>query len=94
MFCAMTSLWLGLVVIMLMQLLIFVVLQHVWEELKDLKRKLAHIDATRQTRVKQNAVTRRNPGVDAKARTTRRDTDDIPTRGGRMSRAVHREKTK
>lgn len=37
---------------------------------------------SRQTYTRQARSSRQSPGVDAKARTTRRDTSDIPVRGG------------
>lgn len=47
--------------------------------------------STRQSRVVNQVVTRRNPQVDAVARTVKRDSNDLPLTG-RMSTGVHRKK--
>lgn len=58
-----------------------------------LNKRLDFIEVLLKARV-GNVVNRRqshqDPKVDSKARTTKRDTNDIPARGARMSTAVHR----
>lgn len=76
-------------------LLIFTVVV-LWGQIRDLKtdmlRMRSEIASTRQAKVKSFVRSTATPGVDARARTTRRDTDDLP-RTGRMSQGVHRKKT-
>lgn len=60
-------------------------------DMYDLKRKYANLFATRQGRISRTMTDTRSPQVDARAKTNRRDTFDIPTRGGKMSTAVHRK---
>lgn len=85
------SLWFGLVVIMLMLLVIFVELQRIREAIKDQTRTIAHIDATRQARIKGTVATRRNPQVDADVKVKQRYPAEY--RGARMGMAVERKKT-
>ncbi len=84
-----TSLWLGMVVIMLLQLLCIVGLNRAADAIRELKRTIAHIDATRQARVKGTYADRRTPGVDAEAKTRYRYPRD--RRGARMGQAVERK---
>jgi hypothetical protein len=48
--------------------------------------------AARNARLHAARTSTRVPGVDARARTTRRDSDDLPATG-RMSQGVHRKRT-
>jgi len=84
-----TSFWFGLIVIMLMQLLTFVQLQRQREELRELQRKVVHIDATRQSRIKGTTSVRRAPTVDAEAKVQHRYPRE--SRGARMGQAVERK---
>lgn len=48
---------------------------------------------TRQSQIKQQTgITHKNPQVDAHARTTKRDSNDLEVRGARMSRQTKRYK--
>lgn len=48
--------------------------------------------STRKNTTTQQRVTRKNPQVDFTARTTKRDSHDLPATG-RMSQGLHREKS-
>jgi hypothetical protein len=80
-------------------LAIFVVLVLILRRLTSIESRLRTIALgldqfrVRQGRIKRAYASDPIPIVDAKARTTQRDSRDIPTRGARMSTAVHREKS-
>ena len=64
-------------------------------QLKALKyqvNQLENLSRARLGTVGRQVVSVKNPPVDSRARTTRRDTPDLPSTG-RMSIAVHREKS-
>lgn len=84
-----TSLWFGLVVLMLMQLITFLQVQRLREQIMELKRTIAHIDATRQSRLKGTTSVRRAPTVDSKAKVEHRYPRE--SRGARMGQAVERK---
>lgn len=52
-------------------------------EVENLSRR---IDSTKQARFKTSTTSSGTPRVDSRGRTTRRDTSDIPARGGRISK--------
>jgi len=58
---------------------------------EDQVRKINILMRVRSGRVAMKSSTTRVPQVDSRARTTKRDTPDIPARGGRMSQAVPRK---
>jgi hypothetical protein len=63
-----------------------------FEKLRQLKETISELVVKNEARNSAIAAQRAHrgvPGVDAKARTTRRDTDDLP-RTGRMSQGVRR----
>lgn len=69
-----------------------------WRKMEDLRDDIFTLRSEiAKLRGHNGAVTERRttsstPRVDAKARTTKRDTPDLSARGGRMSMAVHRPK--
>ena len=52
-------------------------------QMADLRQEFSH---TKQSRAASTVSLRGVPKVDSKGRTTRRDSSDIPVRGGRMSK--------
>jgi hypothetical protein len=73
------------------QLLLISKLEKVNRKLDALTKRYNNLMTTRQGRISRTVTDTRSPRVDAQARTTRRDTPDLPTRGGKMSTAVHRK---
>lgn len=47
---------------------------------------------TQQARIASFFSSKGTPQVDSKARTTKRDTNDIPVRGARMTKLTHKRK--
>lgn len=77
------------------QLVTLVALLWVFDRLRRMSselRKLEVLLRVREGRVASKRSSISTPEVDSRARTTRRDTPDIPARGGRMSQAVQRRK--
>lgn len=86
-----TSLWLGMAVIMLLQLLVIIGLNRLADSIRENTRTIAHIDATRQSRIKgmSTPTSRRSPQVDARATIDQRYPRE--SRGARMGMAVERK---
>lgn len=80
-------------------ILVLVVVQvKLWRSMKETRAKVdAHGTmliqmSARTSHTVQQRVSRKNPQVDAAARTTKRDSHDLPLTG-RMSQGLHREKS-
>lgn len=84
-------------VIVVIQLVVLVMLLRIAAQLRDVKDRLRVISTkvdeqkARQSQITARRASSSTPQVDAKARTTKRDTDDLPLTG-RMSMGVHRKK--
>lgn len=63
---------------------------------RELKREVlqlrSEVEHTKQSRMASFVRSTSTPSVDARGRTTRRDTDDIPIRGARMTQLTHKRK--
>lgn len=84
-------------VLLVLGLMILAYLVYVARQVDDVKRRqrqtltLLSRATTRQSSVANRPTMQRSPQVDAKARTVRRDSNDLEATG-RMSMAVHRKK--
>ena len=80
-----------LLVLLLIILVYLVILHRRFDGVDEKLRVLNTKFSTRQSSVASRRASTGTPIVDAKARTTRRDSNDLPTTG-RMSDGLHRRK--
>ena len=83
--------WIWLIIVTIVQVIILRKLQVIDDRVKVVLANLNLLSTNRVSSVAHHHRSDRIPPVDAKGKTTTRDTSDIPIRGARIGTAIHRK---